>query len=179
MLTVSLLLMYLGRHSPLQDFFTITFLTQCIVDAGAFGVVLFVLAYTIGTLMNIPGVIFLFIGFMVYEGLEGMVIGYVASVVAVTVHFFFVRSVAGEVLSEIKQPFIRKQMKRLTEHPIKTTIILRLILYVSPPVNYALALSSIKWRDSLIGTMIAFPFNILLNYGIMVIGKHWLVSWFE
>lgn len=179
MLMLSLLLMYLGRHSPLQRFFTISFLTQSIVDAGSFGVILFILAYTVGTLMNIPGVIFLFIGFMVYSGFEGMAIGYVASVVAVTVHFFFVRSLAGQALSEIKQPFIRKQMLRLTEHPIKTTIILRLILYVSPPVNYALALSSIKWKHSLIGTMIAFPFNILLNYGILMVGKHWMVTWFE
>jgi hypothetical protein len=27
--------------------------------------------------------------------------------------------------------------------------------------------------------MIAFPFNILLNYGILMVGKHWIVTWLE
>jgi uncharacterized membrane protein YdjX (TVP38/TMEM64 family) len=168
--------MTVGRHSPLSAYFTIEYLEGAIRSAGIFGVLLFVLVYTIGTLMNIPGFLFLFVGFMVYKGINGILIGYIASVFAVTVHFFFVRAMAGEALSEIKKPFIRRQISKLTDAPIKTTIILRLIFYVSPPVNYALALSSIKWKHSLIGTMLAFPFNVLFNYTWMMFAKDWILE---
>ena len=177
LLFVSLILMYLGRHSSLSTYFSFDYMQNVIRDAGAFGVVIFILIYTIGTLMNIPGFLFLFVGFLVYRGINGILIGYVASVIGVTVHFFFVRFMAGEALSEIKQPFIKKQMTRLNKKPIRTTVILRILFYVSPPVNYALALSSIKWKDSLIGTMLAFPFNIMFNYTWMMYTQDWILEW--
>lgn len=176
LLTISLVLMYLGRHSSISNYFTLEYLENSIRNAGGLGVVLFILMYTVGTLMNIPGFLFLFVGFLVYKGINGILIGYIASVFAVTVHFFFVRTMAGEALSEIKKPFIRRQVSKLTDAPIKTTIILRLIFYVSPPVNYALALSSIKWKHSLIGTMLAFPFNVLFNYTWMMFAKDWILE---
>ena len=179
LLAVSLLLMIVGRYSPLSTYFTIEYLEGAIQEAGAFGVLFFVLVYTIGTLMNIPGFLFLFVGFLVYKGIDGVLVGYLASVVAVTVHFFFVRLMAGEALSEIKQPFVRKQMKRLSKSPINTTVVLRLIFYVSPPVNYALALSNIKWHHSLIGTMLAFPFNVLFNYTWMMFARIGFWRWFK
>lgn len=177
LLAITLILMYLGRHSALSEYFTFEYMQDAIGNAGVFGVFLFILIYTVGTLMNIPGFLFLFVGFLVYRGLNGIILGYVASVIGVTVHFFFVRIMAGKALSEIKQPFIRKQMQRITIHPIKTTILLRMIFYVSAPVNYALALSSIKWRDCLIGTMLAFPFNILFNYTWMMFAQDWILKW--
>jgi uncharacterized membrane protein YdjX (TVP38/TMEM64 family) len=177
LLVISLILMYLGRHSSVSEYFTLGYMQDAIRDAGAFGVFLFILIYTVGTLMNIPGFLFLFVGFLVYRGLNGIILGYVASVIGVTVHFFFVRIMAGEALSEIKQPFVRKQMERINTHPIKTTVILRMIFYVSAPVNYALALSSINWRGMVVGTMLAFPFNILFNYTWMMFAKDWILEW--
>ena len=155
----------------MRDFFSLDGLQQIIIDAGPYGVVLFVLLYSAGILMNIPGVLFLFVGFMVYDGVTGLLVGYLASLVGVVIHFYFVRLMGGEALSEIKQPMIRKQMLKLEEHPIRTTFILRLILYVSPPINYGLALSSIRFRDFLIGTILAFPINVLFNYALMIFAK--------
>lgn len=178
LLALSLVLMYLGRHSSLSHYFTLGYLESAIREAGNYGVAVFILMYTIGTLMNIPGFLFLFVGFMVYKGFNALLIGYAASVIAVTVHFFFVRLMAGEALAEVKQPFVRKQMQRLTDSPINTTVILRLIFYVSTPVNYALALSNIKWYHALIGTMLALPFNVVLNYVWMTLAKEWILDFF-
>lgn len=170
--------MVIGRHSTLSVYFTLDYLESTIREAGATGVFLFVFIYTVGTLMNIPGFLFLFVGFLVYKGIDGIFVGYVASVVAVTVHFFFARLMAGGALTEIKQPFISKQVHRLSQSPINTTVVLRLIFYVSPPVNYALALSNIKWQHALMGTMLAFPFNVTFNYIWMTFAKDWILEWF-
>ncbi len=178
LLAISLVLMYLGRHSSLRAYFTLTYMEETIRQAGGFGMFLFIVMYTVGTLMNIPGFLFLFVGFVVYQGLNGILLGYVASVIGVTVHFFFVRAMAGEALAEVKQPFVRKQMQRIAQHPVRTTVLLRIIFYVSAPVNYALALSNIKWKHSLYGTMLAFPFNILFNYAWMTFAKDWILDWF-
>ncbi len=178
LLAVSLALMAIGKYSSFSQYFTLGFLTEAIVKSGGFGVLVFILAYIIGTLMNIPGVLFLLILFMVYDPIDGILIGYVGTLAAMIVHFYFTRALAGEALAEIKQPFIRKQMQKLTAKPIRTTMILRLVLFVSPPVNYALALSSIKFRHFLVGSMVAMPVNLVLNYGLYVFAKDWLIQRF-
>jgi uncharacterized membrane protein YdjX (TVP38/TMEM64 family) len=179
LLAVSLALMAIGRFSSFSEYFSLGFLTKLIVKSGGFGVLIFIMVYIIGTLMNIPGVLFLVIVFMVYDPIEGLLVGYVGTLVAMTVHFYFTRALGGEVLSEIKQPFIRKQMMRLTSKPIRTTVILRLVLFVSPPVNYALALSSIRFKHFLVGSMIAMPFNLVLNYALYYFAKEWLINRFS
>ena len=176
---VTWLLMMAGRYTPLAEYFSFDGLSKVILDTGGFGILLFILAYTVGTLMNVPGIVFLFIIFMIYPGTDGMLIGGLATIVAMVVHFIFVRFMAGEALSEIKQPFIVKMMRKMTEQPVRTTVILRLILFVSPPVNFALALSSIRFRHFVIGSLLALPINILFNYFLMTTAKDQLLKWFQ
>jgi len=178
LLAVSLALMAIGKYSSFSQYFTVGFLSESIVKSGGFGVLIFMIAYIVGTLMNIPGVLFLLIVFMVYDPVDGFIISYVSTLVSMVVHFFFTRALAGEALAEIKQPFIRKQMQKLTATPVRTTIVLRLVLFISPPVNYALAMSSIKFRHFLIGSMIPMPINILLNYALYFFAKDWLIQRF-
>lgn len=150
---------------------------KLILEAGGFGIALFVLFYALGILMNIPGVLYLFIGFMVYGELNGFLVVYLASFVAVMVHFFFVRFMAGEALAEIKQPFIKKQMEKLQTHPIRTIMIIRVIFYVSPPANYALALSAVRTRDFILGSLVSLPVSITVYYFLVMFAKGLWIRW--
>ncbi len=175
---ISVGLMLIGRHPAVSPYFTFETLQRSILDAGAFGVVLFVAVYAAGILMNIPGVIFLFTGFAIYGGFSGIAIGYLATTVSVMLHFAFVRTMAGKAFSEIRQPFIRRMMANMDDHPIRTTVLLRLVLFVSPPVNYALALSNVRWKHFVIGSLAAFPANIMFNYFLMTVARDQWVKWF-
>ena len=174
---VSLVLMLVGRHSALSEYFSLEGLHKLILDAGVYGVVLFVLLYAVGILMNVPGVLYLFIGFMVYGGLTGFLVVYMASFVAVMVHFFFARFMAGEALAEIKHPFVKKQLAKLETRPITTILILRVIFYVSPPVNYALALSPIRVRDFVVGSLVSLPASILVYYVLVMFAQDQWIRW--
>ncbi|MCB0756547.1 MAG: VTT domain-containing protein [Flavobacteriales bacterium] len=176
LLTVSLILMYVGRHSGFSRYFGLDYLTNTIKNTGMFGIVIFGVVYIIGTLMNIPGMIFLFVLFLVYDGIGGFFIGYASTLLAMMAHFYFTRCVAGEVLKEIKHPLVKKYSDRLTEKPLSTTIILRLILFISPPVNYALAFSSIRSKEFILGSMIAMPVNLTLNYLLTIYAKDWMLN---
>jgi len=152
--------MIIGRHSPLSVYFTLDGLHNAILDAGGFGVALFIILYTVGVLMNLPGVLFLFIGFMIYGDINGLVVVYLASMVAITVHFYFVRFMAGEAFSEIKQPFILSQMKKEQ--------------YTRQIHKYT---NSVKAKDFLIGSAISFPASILIYYGLVLFTKEQWLRW--
>lgn len=176
LLVISLVLMYLGRHSGVSKYFGLEYLTQTIENTGAFGIVLFALVYVVGTLMNVPGMIFLFVLFLVYDGIGGLCVGYLTTLLSMVAHFYFTRGVAGEVFKEIKHPLVRKYADRLAEKPLSTTIILRLLLFISPPVNYALAFSSIRAKHVILGSMIAMPVNLTLNYLVTIYAKDWMLN---
>lgn len=168
--------MYVGRNTGLSRFYSLDFLTQTIRNTGSFGIIFFTVIYIIGTLMNIPGMIFLFILFLIYDNFYGFSIGYISTLLAMVAHFQFTRSIAGVPFKEIKQPMIRKQLDNLVLHPIRTTVILRLLLFISPPVNYALALSPIRFRYFLLGSMIAMPVNLMLNFALTIYAKDWVIE---
>lgn len=170
--------MYVGRHSTFSHFFHLDFLTQTMRNTGLFGLVMFTVIYIVGTLMNVPGMIFLFILFLVYDDVSGIAVGYVSTLLAMIAHFKFTRSIAGKPLGEIRQPFIKKQLNNLMEKPVRTTVILRLALFISPPVNYALALSPLRFKHFVIGSMLAMPFNLMANYLLTVYAKDWMMSFF-
>ena len=170
--------MLIGRETAVGEYFRLEYLLNLIQDTGLYGISVFVLIYVLGTLMNIPGMIFLFILFLVYDGIEGFAIGYFSTLLAMVIHFVVTRSIAGDLLTEIDQPFLKGQIEKLTSRPLRTTIILRLLLFISPPVNYALALSSVRFKYFVVGSMIAMPVNLMLNYLLAVYAKDWMLHWF-
>ncbi len=170
--------MYISRHSGVSKYFGLEYLTQTIQNTGSFGLVIFTVVYIIGTLMNVPGMIFLFILFLVYDDVTGLAVGYISTLLSMIAHFKFTRMIAGEPLGEIKQPFIKKQLDNLLEKPLRTVIVLRLILFISPPVNYALALSPVRNKHFLLGSMIAMPFNLMANFLITIYAKDWMMKYF-
>ncbi|MCB9185640.1 MAG: VTT domain-containing protein [Flavobacteriales bacterium] len=178
LLVLTLALMYVGRHSGMNRYFGLEYLTQTIKHTGSFGLIMFTIVYIIGTLMNIPGMIFLFILFLVYDDVVGLSVGYISTLLSMIAHFQFTRSIAGNPFGEIQQPFIRKQLNNLMARPIQTTVVLRLVLFISPPVNYALALSPLKFKHFLIGSMLAMPFNLAANYLLTIYAKDWMMSCF-
>ena len=169
--------MYIGRHSGFNRYFGLEYLTQTIENTGVFGLILFTVVYVIGTLMNIPGMIFLFVLFLVYDGVGGFVIGYATTLLSMVSHFYFTRFFVGEPLAEIKHPFVRKQLGLLKQHPLKTVISLRLLLFISPPVNYALAFSPVKSKHFLLGSMLAMPVNLTLNFALTIYAKDFMMKW--
>ncbi len=168
----------IGRYSSLSEYFSLDGLNAVIQNAGGYGIALFILLYAVGILMNVPGVLYLFIGFMIYGDLLGFIVVYWASLVAVIVHFYFVRFMAGEALSEVTNPFVRRQLDKLITRPIQTILVLRVIFYVSPPVNYALALSPVRVRDFIVGSILSLPISIFLYYLLVLIAKDQWIRWF-
>jgi uncharacterized membrane protein YdjX (TVP38/TMEM64 family) len=55
-------------------------------------------------------------------------------------------------LAAIERPWLRRMLDRLQARPIRTLVIMRLLLFISPPINYALGLTSLRFRDYAIGS---------------------------
>lgn len=122
------------------------------VDAGPWGFFAFLGIFAVGELLHVPGWVFVGAATLAYGQPWASVAAYTGALVSVTLSFFVVRGIGGQSLSEIKRPIVRRIMGQLEDHPIRTVALLRLILWVTPALNYALAMSKLRFRDYFIGS---------------------------
>lgn len=126
------------------------------------GLFLFCLAYSLGNLIYVPGWIFL-VGAVLALGKEwGGMASFLAGLCSVTMSFFFVRYFGGTALRSINNKWANRIFTHLDERPILSVAILRLVFQTLPAINYALALTDIRFRHYIIGAIIGLPFPIFL-----------------
>lgn len=133
---------------------------ELVQHAGATGVGIFVIAFCAGELLHVPGLVFVGAAVLAWGRIAGGAAAYAGALVAVSVSFVVVRGIGGQPLGEIRQPRLRAVLARLEQRPIATVAILRLLLWLAPAVNYALALSPIRYGDYLAGSAIGLAIPV-------------------
>jgi uncharacterized membrane protein YdjX (TVP38/TMEM64 family) len=143
-----------GRITGAHHYLTPENVRDVLQNAGLWGYVLFIVIFSVGELLHVFGLIFVAAGVYAFGRTEGLVLGLIGGIVAVCVSFLFMRSVGGKAFTQIDLPWVQNILMKLDSRPIRTVIILRLVFILHPSLNYLLALTSISFRDYLIGSAI-------------------------
>jgi uncharacterized membrane protein YdjX (TVP38/TMEM64 family) len=151
-----------GRATGLVELVDAQTIREAVEGAGALGILLFVAIFTIGELLHVPGMVFVAGGILAWGRFDGFVVALAASIVSVCVSFLVVRAAGGEALSRIDRPLMRRLLGHLHARPIRTIVLLRAVFWLAPPLNYALALSSVRFRDYAIGSAVGLVVPVLL-----------------
>lgn len=137
-------------------------LRSALASAGLCGVLGFVAAFSAGNLLQLPGMAFVTAGVYVYGQVAGAAITLFGAVLAVSVTFWVFRVVGGRPLARVERPFIRRMLDRLERRPVRTIIVLRTLFQTSPAVNVALAMSRVRFRDYLVGSVVGLLLPVLV-----------------
>ena len=144
----------IGRATGFTEHLTVEGIRESMRAAGIWGFFVFVVAFTVGQLLYIPGFVFVAVAGLAYGPVWGSVASIIAATVSVGVSFFIVRTIGGQPLTEINKPFLKKWIDRLEEQPLRSMIVIRMFLWAIPPVNYTLAMSGVTFRDYMIAAII-------------------------
>lgn len=150
-----------GRQSGLLERIDIDSVRAWVEGAGAWGVVLFVAAFAAGELLHVPGMIFVAAGILAWGKVAGFGVALVAAVISISVSFVVVRRIGGTAFAGIDRPIVKRLLARLESRPISTVFVLRVFLWLAPALNYALALTTIRFRDYLVGSALGLVPPIL------------------
>lgn len=158
-------LVAIAKYTPLGVYFDLERLQNLVQQAGNWGLLLYFLVFLLGTLMNVPGAVFVIFAVLTYGWGGGTLLAYVGAVVCALINFWVARLLGGQSLSEIKNKRLQKALSRIDTHPIQTVCWLRVFMLLSPLINYALALTPMKSRQFLLANSIAmlFPMCIILG----------------
>ncbi|CAN5366913.1 hypothetical protein BH09BAC1_BH09BAC1_21100 [soil metagenome] len=165
----------LAKFTVVGEYLSYKQLSHTLVESGSIGIIIFLAAFVAGALMNLPAFLFTVLAFLVYGIGWGYAIAFLGSFIAAFVHFQVVRSIGGQALSEIKIPLMQKVMAKFDQRPLTTVIILRLLFFISPPVNYLLALSNVRTRDFVLGTLVGNILPLGLHAGLLYFTREWVL----
>ncbi len=179
LLFVLLGLYIIGSITGLNDYISLENLDKVrtfMLDAGPLGLVAYLALFAVCLLMQVPGMLMVALGVVAYGEWLGGPAALVGAILSVSFSFGVVRTIGGKPLSEPKHKLFRKIMSQLEEHPIRTVVILRFLFLLSPPLNYALALSGLRFRHFLIGSAIGLAIPIILLTPFIELILTWLRS---
>jgi uncharacterized membrane protein YdjX (TVP38/TMEM64 family) len=126
------------------------------------GLLLFILLFALGNLIQIPGWVFLAAAVLALGRIYGGIVTYVAACVSCIVTYITIRYLGGNALRELNNPLARRLLSGLDRRPLASIIILRMLFQTVPALNYALALSGVRFRTYLLGTLLGLPLPIAL-----------------
>lgn len=155
-------LLALFEISGLRQHFSLQYLRTVIQHHPVSGLFIFVGAFCLGNLVQVPGWIFLAAAVLALGQLVGGVVTYLAAMISCGVTFFIIRLIGGDALRKLNGKWALKLLGQLDAHPFTAIALLRTLMQTAPALNYALALSGVTFRKYIIGTAIGLPLPIAL-----------------
>ena len=148
--------------SGLRDHFSLAFLQQQLHKHQIIGLLTFVLLFALGNLIQIPGWLFMVAAVLTLGRTWGGLATYIAACASSISTFLAIRMIGGDALRELKHKTAQRILARLDAHPLYSVVLLRVLFQTLPALNYALALSGIRFRHYLIGTLLGMPLPIIV-----------------
>jgi uncharacterized membrane protein YdjX (TVP38/TMEM64 family) len=146
----------------LREHFDVAYLHMRFVDHVGIGLAIFVTLFALGNLAQIPGWIFLGAAVLALGAGWGVAVTYLAACISCLLTFFVVRLVGGDALRGLGGKRVAWLFGQLDARPIRSVLLLRMMLQTLPALNYALALSGVRFRDYAVGTLLGLPLPLIL-----------------
>jgi uncharacterized membrane protein YdjX (TVP38/TMEM64 family) len=154
LVVITIALLAIGHATGATEHLTQDRIQALMSELGALGLVAFVVLFTIGELVHVPGMVFVVAAILAYGPWLGFGAGLGGAIVSLSASFWIVRLVGGQPLGQIQRPFVRRMLARLETQPILTIAILRVLFQMLPALNYGLAMSKVRFRDYLVGSVL-------------------------
>lgn len=159
--------------SGLRGHFGLEAVRQRFAEHQLGGFAIFTALFVLANLAHVPGGFFLAAAVLALGPLWGALTTYAAACISCTVTFVIVRALGADALRELDHPLARRLFARLDAAPVRSIAVLRLIFQTVPALNYALALSGVKLRHYLLGTLLGLPLPIAVITLLFDTLSHW------
>jgi uncharacterized membrane protein YdjX (TVP38/TMEM64 family) len=143
-----------------------------LLSLGPWGPVVFVGAFGLGTTVGLPGMAFVIGARLAFGPWLGLALGYGGGLIAVTLPFVTARALGRNRKApwRPKQAVLQRAFEQLEVHPIRSVMLLRVVLWFNPPISYALAFAPIRFTT--------YFFACAIALAPIVIAANLATSWF-
>ncbi len=169
-----LALFALVHGTALHEHFSLAYVRQQLSYNQWSGLIIFVLLFTAGNLVQVPGLVFLASAVLILGQFGGGVATYVAACTSCAFTFWTVRWIGGDTVRQLDSKLALKLLAQLHAHPIRNMVILRTLFQTAPALNYTPALSGIGFRPYMLAALLGLPLPIVVYCVFFDSLRQWL-----
>jgi uncharacterized membrane protein YdjX (TVP38/TMEM64 family) len=144
--------LYFVRFTQAKDFFTAQALNRFLEEAGFWAPLAYILAYTAGVCLLVPGTFFSFLGVALFGGYKGFIYVYLGAMAGAAAAFWIGRTLGRDFAASLVGEKLKKYDEAIERNGFATVLYLRLIHFPFTPLNFGMGLTRVKFRDYFWGT---------------------------
>jgi len=142
----------LVRFTPLRAYLSSDALERVTASAGAWGPLVFVLIYTVGVCLFLPGSLLTGLGAAIYGAYWGFVYVWIGAMGGASAAFFIGRTLGRDFATTLVGDRLKRYDEAIQKNGFATVLYLRLIYFPYTPMNFGMGLTGVSFRDYLFGT---------------------------
>ncbi|MDY6791788.1 MAG: TVP38/TMEM64 family protein [Thermodesulfobacteriota bacterium] len=147
-----ILAIYLIRFTPIKNYLTAQALGDFLEIAGYWAPVLFVLIYTVGVCVFLPGTLLTGLGAAIFGAYWGFLYVWIGAMLGASAAFFIGRTLGREFAASLIGDRLKKYDDGIERNGFATVLYLRLVYFPFTPMNFGMGLTKVHFRDYFSGT---------------------------
>jgi uncharacterized membrane protein YdjX (TVP38/TMEM64 family) len=145
---------YIVRFTAVKDFLTVERMRQLLDTSGFWAPVIFIVIYTAGICLFVPGTILTTIGAAIFGAYWGFIYVLIAAVLGATAAFFIGRYLGRDFAASVIGDRLRRYDEAIERNGFATVLYLRLIYFPFTAMNFGMGLTRVRFRDYFWGTVL-------------------------
>ena len=142
----------LVRYSPLRSYLTAEALQIFLSTAGVWAPVVFILVYTAGVCLFIPGTLLTGLGAAIFGAYWGFVYVWIGAMLGASLAFLIGRTLGRDFAASLIGDKLAKYDQAIQRNGFAAVLYLRLVYFPFTPMNFGMGLTSVRFNDYFWGT---------------------------
>lgn len=140
------------RYTPIKDYLTAEALGRFLATAGLWAPVVFMIIYTVGVCLFLPGTLLTGLGAAIFGAYWGFVYVWFGAMVGSSVAFWIGRTLGREFAASLIGDRLQKYDDAIERNGFATVLYLRLVYFPFTPMNFGMGLTKVHFWDYVFGT---------------------------
>lgn len=143
---------YLVRFTPVKGYLTAESLGRLLDAAGFWAPLAFMVVYTVGVCLFVPGTLLTGIGAAIFGAYWGFLYVWVGAMLGSSAAFFIGRTLGREFAASLIGDRLKKYDDAIERNGFATVLYLRLVYFPFTPMNFGMGLTKVRFWDYFFGT---------------------------
>jgi uncharacterized membrane protein YdjX (TVP38/TMEM64 family) len=145
---------YVVRCTPVKEFLTVRELKRFLDTSGFWAPLIFILIYTLGICLFVPGTLITALGAAIFGPYQGFVYVLAGAILGATVTFFIGRYLGRDFAASVIGDRLKKYDEAIERNGFATVLYLRLIYFPFTAMDFGMGLTKVRFWDYFWGTLL-------------------------
>lgn len=162
------------RYTPVREYLNPNSLATLLEAAGFWAPLAYILFFTIGVCLFVPGVVLVSLGAAIFGTFYGFLYGWLGALSGCAATFFVGRYLGREFAASLVTGKLKEYDDKIEQNGFATVLYLRLAWMPFSPMSYGMGLTKVRFRDFFLGTALGIVVAIfIITYFVGTVKEAW------